>query len=174
MVEFKLTINDVKNGKSYKKVLESNLFKNKKIGDVVQGDDLGLKGYELEISGGSDKSGFPMRKDLSGGARRKAFLSKGVGMKKNRKGLRLKKSVCGNLINVNTSQINLRVTKYGGKKIEDVFGKKEEKPAEVKEEAKVEEKKEVKEEKKEVEVKPKEEKEEIKEEKPAEEVKEEK
>jgi small subunit ribosomal protein S6e len=135
MVEFKLTINDPKTGKSYKKVLESSLFKNKKIGQDISGDDFGFKGYKFEITGGSDNAGFPMRRDLEGSIRRKALLSKGVGMQKNRRGLRLRKTICGNTIKANISQINLKIKKYGAKKIEDILGIKkesEEKPAEEK------------------------------------------
>ena len=126
MVEFKLTINDPKTGKSYKKVIGGSLFKNKKIGEKINGDDFGFKGYEFEITGGSDNTGFPMRKDLVGGLRRKALLSKGTGMKNNKKGLRLRKTICGNVINANISQVNLKIKKYGRKKMEETLETKNE------------------------------------------------
>ena len=127
MVEFKITINDPKNGKSYKKVLDTDLFKNKKIGEKVSGDTIGLKGYELEVSGGSDKAGFPMRRDNDGIHRRKALLTKGVGMKKKkRKGLRLRRTIAGNMIHAGISQINLKIVKHGAENVEKLLGKKEE------------------------------------------------
>ena len=37
-----------------------------KIMEKIDGNTLGLSGYELQITGGSDKSGFPMRRDIEG------------------------------------------------------------------------------------------------------------
>ena len=158
MSEFKLTINDCKTGKSYNKIVETDIFKGKKIREKISGDSFGLKGYELEIRGGSDKSGFPMRPDMAGKLKKKALLSGGVGVTIPRKGARIRKTVKGNEISNDTVQINLKIIKYGAKKIDELLGAKEEskeetagkKPEEVKkEEKKVEEKKkEVKEERK--------------------------
>lgn len=116
MVEFKLTINDVKTGKSYQKAITTEMFKNKKIGDVVKGDDIGLSGYELMITGGSDKSGFPMYRHLKILGRKKILLSKEHGIKE-------RKTVRGNLIGTDIAQINLKVVKDGEKKLGDIFGK---------------------------------------------------
>ena len=131
MVEFKLVINDVKNGTSYSKVTsdqESNTFKNKKIKDVVSGSNIGLKDYELEISGGSDKQGFPMRHDLEITGRKKILLTKGPGVKIRRRGMRKRKTVRGNILSLNVKQINLKVVKYGAKPLKEIFSKKEERP----------------------------------------------
>jgi len=122
MAEFKLIINDPKTGKSYKKVLETDAFRGKKIGNQVSGGEFGLKGYELEITGGSDKVGFPMRKDNEGVHRKKALLTKGLGMKKKRKGLRLRRTIAGNTIHAGISQINLKITKYGAESSEKLLG----------------------------------------------------
>ncbi len=166
MAEFKLVINDVKKGKSYSKNLnddESSNFVNLKIGDKVNGDSIALNGYEFEIRGGTDKSGFAMREDLDSTGRKKALLTKGPGIVIKRKGMRKRKTIRGNTISESISQINLKVLSYGKEDLDKTLGK-EEAP---KEEKKVEEK--PKEEKKE---EPKEEKEETKEQ-PKEEVKEE-
>lgn len=136
MPEFKITINDPKTGKSYNKVLDTDAFKNKKIHDKISGDALGLKGYELEITGGSDTSGFPMRSDLEGPGRRKALLTGGVGVKIPRKGARIRKSIRGNLVSLDIAQVNLKIVKEGSKKIAELFGAKEEKAEEKKEEKK--------------------------------------
>lgn len=126
MTEFKLTINDPKTGKSYQKTVDTAIFKNKKIGDTVEGDSLGLKGYVLEVTGGSDNSGFPMRKDLEGVAKKKALLTKGPGVHTNRAGSRLRKTIRGNTISLSTVQINMKVKSYGPKSLEETFGVKEE------------------------------------------------
>jgi len=163
MAEFKVTINDPKTGKSYNKVLETNVFKGKKLHSKVSGDSIGLKGYELEITGGSDTSGFPMRADIQGSTKKRPMLTGGIGVTIPRKGARIRKTVRGNEISLETAQVNLKIIKYGAKKVEDLFGapKEKAKKGEAPKEAKSDEK-------------PKEEKkEEVKEEKPKEEKKEE-
>lgn len=139
MAEFKLTISDAKTGKSYSKALFSEVFKGKKLGSKIDGAPIGLDGYELQITGGSDTSGFPMHPDLPGFARKKALLGNTLGSKINVKGMKKRKTIIGNQITLNTAQINLKVLKYGSKSLDQVFGK-EEKKEETKEEKKTEEK----------------------------------
>ena len=131
MAELRFVINDVKTGKSYQKALDTPDFEGKQVGEKIKGELIGLDGYELEITGGSDYAGFPMRKDISSSSRKKALLTKGVGMKKiEKKGIRKRKTVCGNRIHDKTVQVNLKVLKEGPKKLEEIFKKEEEKPAE--------------------------------------------
>jgi len=135
MVEFKVVLGDPKTGKSYQKVVSDDSLKGKKIGDKIDGDLLGLEGYELEITGGSDNSGFPMRKDLPGTDKKKLLLSGGVGVKKGfRKGreagLRIKKTVAGNTISEKTVQINAKVVKEGKKSVAELLSPQAEAPAE--------------------------------------------
>ncbi|UCC91720.1 MAG: 30S ribosomal protein S6e, partial [Candidatus Aenigmatarchaeota archaeon] len=155
---FKLVVSDPKTKKTYQKEVsqkESGLL-NRKIGDKVKGDFLGLSGYEIEITGGSDKQGFPMRPDIQGVGRKRVLLTGGPGFHPKLKGERRRKSVRGNVISQEIIQVNAKIVKHGTKKLEQIFGKKEEKPKEEKKpEAKAEEK-------------PEEKKPEKKEEKPAE------
>jgi len=135
MVEFKVVIGDPKTGKSYQKVVSDDSFKGKRVGDKIDGNLLGLEGCELEITGGSDDSGFPMRNDLPGTDKKKLLLSGGVGVKKGfrkgrEKGLRIKKTVAGNTIGDKTVQINVKVVKEGKKSVADLLAPKEEAPAE--------------------------------------------
>ena len=154
MVEFKLVIGDPKTGKSYQREVKDQdaaLFLGKKIKDVIKGEAIGLQGYELEITGGSDDCGFPMRYDVTGAARKRILAIKGVGLKKKDKGIRQRKTVCGNKVHEKISQINLKVVKEGKKPLgvapepakEEEKAEKETKAKEepeVKEEQKVEEK----------------------------------
>ena len=120
MAEHKLNIGDSKSKKTYKKVTEdiSSLY-GKKLGETINGELIDLNGYELEITGGSDASGFPMRKDVDGTARKRILIVGGVGMRnQKRKGIKLRKMVAGNTIYEKTSQINLKVTKWGKDPIE--------------------------------------------------------
>ena len=65
------------------------------IGENFDGDILGLDGYELKITGGSDKNGFTMRKDVSGSRRIKSLLNNGVGYKPKASGIKRRKTVRG-------------------------------------------------------------------------------
>ena len=123
MVDFKVVVNDTKNGKSYQIPVSghhANSLIGKKIGDEVDGIFISLPGYKMEITGGTDKDGFPMRKDLPGMGRKKLLLSKSVGFRPKEKGLRKKKSVRGNTINQDVVQINMKVTKYSAKPIDQI------------------------------------------------------
>ena len=93
----------------------------KSVGEIVDGQALGLQGMKLEITGGSDKDGFPMRSDLKGGRKARLLLSGGVGFRVKRKGERRKKSVRGNLITDQTVQLNMVVVEAGEKKLEELF-----------------------------------------------------
>ncbi len=115
MVSFKVVIG-TKDGKSAQKEIqepESKSLLGKKIGDAVNGDALGLAGYEFQITGGSDYCGFPMRKDVEGFARKRILAVQGIGLKKKAKGVRVRKTVCGNTIHPKISQVNLKTTKEG-------------------------------------------------------------
>jgi len=106
----------LKNGKSVQKEFGDEFFsvlKGKRLGDKLKGEDLGLAGYELEITGGSDHAGFPMRKDVDSAGRKRILAIRGVGLKKLGKGIRQRKTVCGNTIHQKIAQINLKVLKEG-------------------------------------------------------------
>jgi small subunit ribosomal protein S6e len=130
MVEFKVVVNDTKNGKSHTIQVSghhANSLIGKKIRDEVDGIFVSLPGYKLQITGGTDKDGFPMRKDLTGTSRRRLLLSRSLGYKPKEKGKREKKSVRGNTINQDIVQINMKVIKYSSKPIEDLIATQEEK-----------------------------------------------
>jgi len=174
MAEFKLILSNSKGQSIQKEVKDEQAaaFINKIIGDKISGDLFGFSGYEFEITGGSDSSGFPMRRDVMGRIRRKILTTTSTGVHVKRKGIRKRKTVAGNTIYEGISQINLKVIKEGKEPLvakevskEEEAEKKEEKAAEKKES--VEKKKEAKKEEKPAEKK--EEKAEEKEEKSAEE-----
>ncbi|MFH0936499.1 MAG: 30S ribosomal protein S6e [Candidatus Woesearchaeota archaeon] len=126
-MEFKVVINDTKTGKSYQQNVDSEKFIGKKIKDKIDGSMIGLAGYELQITGGSDSAGFPMRHDIEGQGRKKALLSGGIGVTISRKGMKKRKTVRGNTISINTAQINLKVVKPGSKSLNEFFKKEEKK-----------------------------------------------
>ncbi len=137
MADFKLTIANPQTGKCVQresKAPESNTLIGKKIGDKIDGNLIGLADYEFELTGGSDYCGFPMRRDVQGTNRKRILAVEGVGIKKKAKGLRQRKTICGNTIHDKIVQINLKTLKEGKEKIfEDKAKeepKKEEKPKE--------------------------------------------
>lgn len=141
MADIKVNIGDSKTKKTYNKTLTAETaqpFLGRKIGDVVKGDLLELPGYELQIVGGSDNSGFPMRRDVQGSAKKKILIVGGIGLRNtDRNGKKLRKTVAGNTIYEKTSQINLKVTKWGKGPIEaptEAPTTKEDAPAETKKE----------------------------------------
>jgi len=119
---FKLIISQGEN--SHQMELEAASSKNLiglKIGNEFDASPLGLNGYKLRITGGSDKNGFPMKKDVEGPRRIKSLLSGGVGFKPRRKGQRRRKTVRGNTISDDIVQINTIVVQKGKKPIKDLI-----------------------------------------------------
>ncbi len=113
MADFKLVLG-TKDGKCFQKEVkdaEASYFMGKKVGDKVKGEEFGMPGFECEITGGSDSSGFPMRKDVSGVMKKKILATKGIGLKEKRHGQRQRKTVAGNEVYDGTVQINLKVLK---------------------------------------------------------------
>jgi small subunit ribosomal protein S6e len=105
-------------GKGLSKLIEIDekrfRFENMKIGDTIKGGLIGFPNYEFQITGGSDASGFPMRKDVHGPVKKKILVSKrGIGYKPLRKGQKKRKTVRGNEITYDMSLINLKIIKYG-------------------------------------------------------------
>ena len=121
-----------------------NHFLGKKIGDSVDGMFVGdgdqtLSGYKLQITGGSDVTGRPMRPDLDGGGVKSVLVSPGVGykgkryVKKNAQeyvykydGIRRRRNLRGNVISQDTRQINLKVVEAGKRSLPVIFGLEEE------------------------------------------------
>lgn len=118
MANIKVVITDPKQGKALQ--MEANEAATKKmqgmkLGDSLKGEVLDMTGYEFQITGGSDNCGFPMRADVPGAIRKRILTRTGVvGVAKSkRKGLSVRKTVCGNIIGMNTAQINVKVVKAG-------------------------------------------------------------
>ena len=112
MTNFKLTVSDIK-GKSVTKELkdnDGNPLLGLQIGNETDAVIVGLKG-KLKITGGSDKSGVPMRSDIHGAARKRVLLSKGVGLQDAEIGQRVRKLMRGNIISEEIYQLNC---KYDG------------------------------------------------------------
>jgi len=84
----------------------ANRFLGLKIGDRIDASFIGLKGKVLEIRGGSDLAGFPMRPDIPGPVKKYVLLSSGPGFRPREDGERRRKLVRGNTISEDIVQIN--------------------------------------------------------------------
>lgn len=126
---FKVVVSDPESGKSYQVEVKepgSRSLMGLKIGDKFEGTVVGLSGYELQITGGTDKDGFPMRQDISGPGRKNVLLSASPGFHPRNRGERKRKRVRGKQISEAIVQINVKVVKRGEKSLEEIFGKKAE------------------------------------------------
>jgi small subunit ribosomal protein S6e len=96
-----------------------------KIGDKFDGEIVGLPGYELQITGGTDKDGFPMRADIAGPRRAYVLLSGPPGFRPRGRGERRRKRVRGRTISDDIVQINTKIVKKGEKPLEELIPGKE-------------------------------------------------
>jgi small subunit ribosomal protein S6e len=138
---FKINIG-TKNGKTYKIESSSEQLIGKSLGEIINGKEISpeFEGYEFEITGASDKSGFTALKEVEGFNLKKILLKYGKAMHKRPKkegkkkrsnptpgGLRLRKTVHGKTISDKIVQINLKLTKEGKKKLSEIIVSEEKK-----------------------------------------------
>ncbi len=101
---------------------DANRFVGRSIGETVDGDAVGLSGYELEITGGSDNAGRPMREDIAGSGTAGILSEGGVGFNPTVDGERKRITVRGAEISEDTRQINARIASHGDTAIDDLLG----------------------------------------------------
>ena len=112
MAKFKVIVSDPEAGTSKVVELEEARavpFIGRKIGETVDGAVVDLPAHKLQIRGGSDKDGVPIRPNVHGGVRRKVVLSGGTGFNPQNKGQRRRKTVRGNVITDEIVQINTKI-----------------------------------------------------------------
>ncbi len=112
MAKFKAIVSDPETGTSKAMELEearATPLIGRKIGEVVDGSIVDLPAHKLQITGGSDKDGIPMRPSVHGGVRRNIILSGGVGFNPKNDGERRRKTVRGNVITDEIVQINMKI-----------------------------------------------------------------
>jgi small subunit ribosomal protein S6e len=138
MAKFKIIVSDPETGTS--KVVELQEARaapliGKRIGEVMDGAVVDLSGHKIQLMGGSDKDGFPMRPSVHGGVRRRIVLSGGVGFNPTTEGMRRRKTIRGNVITDEIVQVNMKIVEKpkGAKEGKKPKEKKEEKAAAPKE-----------------------------------------
>jgi small subunit ribosomal protein S6e len=112
MAKFKVIVSDPQTGASKVVELEearASPFIGRKLGETLDGAVVDLPAHKVQLTGGSDSDGVPMRSNVHGGIRRAVVLSGGTGFKPKRKGERRRKTVCGDVITDEIVQINIKI-----------------------------------------------------------------
>ena len=112
MAKFKVIVSDPEAGTS--KVVELEEARaapliGRRLGETLDGSAVDLPAHTVQILGGSDKDGVPMRGNVHGGVRRRVVLSGGAGFSPKKKGERRRKTVRGNVITDEIAQINMKI-----------------------------------------------------------------
>jgi small subunit ribosomal protein S6e len=112
MAKFKVIVSDPQTGTSKVMELEEARaapFIGRRIGEVMDGATVDMPSTKVQIMGGSDKDGVPMKPNVHGGVRRKVVLGGGVGFKPKKSGERRRKAVRGNIVTDEIVQINMKL-----------------------------------------------------------------
>jgi small subunit ribosomal protein S6e len=112
MAKFKVIVSDPLSGASKVVELEearASPFISKKLGETLDGAVVDLPAHKIQLMGGSDKDGVPMRSNVHGGVRRAIVLTGGAGFKAKEKGQRKRKVVRGDIITDEIVQINVKI-----------------------------------------------------------------
>jgi small subunit ribosomal protein S6e len=107
-----LIISDPETGTSQKVELEDARMApimGRRIGEVIDGTVADLAGHKIQLTGGTDKDGIPMRPDVHGGVKARVVLSGGVGYKPKKKGERKRVVVRGNTVSADTTFLNFKI-----------------------------------------------------------------
>lgn len=115
-----------KDGEVFQVETEAENLVGKQIGDTFNGEILDLNGYELEITGGSDKAGFPMRESIDGSERERVLIKDGAGVRPEERGVQKRKSVRGNTVSTEIEQLNAKVVEEGSESLEELLSEDEE------------------------------------------------
>jgi len=117
MAEFTVAVSDPDTGETHQIDVtdqDANRFVGREIGDEVEGGAVGLDGFTLEITGGSDDAGRPMRGDVRGAELSELLLEGGTGYEPTRDGERKRVTVRGREVGDATRQINAQIVAGDG------------------------------------------------------------
>jgi len=125
MADFTIAVSDPEDGHTYQVDVDgqdASRFIGREIGEEVDGGAVGLSGYTLEITGGSDGTGRPMRGDVRGSELKTVLLEGGTGYEPSRDGERKRVTVRGREVGDETRQVNARIAGRGGESPADLLG----------------------------------------------------
>jgi len=123
-MECKVVVSDPEDGKSYSIELKDDQAKRLsglEIEAEFDGGLVGLAGYKLKVTGGSDRCGFPMKEGVHGTSRPKVLASGGVGYNPT-ESVRKRKRVRGERIAEDITQVNTVIVERGPKPVSELVG----------------------------------------------------
>jgi small subunit ribosomal protein S6e len=124
MAEFTVAVSDPETGETHQIDVadqDANRFVGREIGEEVEGSAVGLDGFTLEITGGSDDAGRPMRGDVRGTALSELLLEGGTGYEPTKDGERKRVTVRGREVGDATRQINVRIAEQRDGDVADLL-----------------------------------------------------
>ncbi|RQH03316.1 30S ribosomal protein S6e [Natrarchaeobius oligotrophus] len=126
MASFTVVVGDPDSGSSYQLEAEeqdANRFIGKAIGEEVDGGAVGLDGYTLQITGGSDDAGRPLNGDVAGASLNEVLMEgRQTGYRPSRDGERRRITVRGREISDVVAQINTSIVERGSADVEELLG----------------------------------------------------
>ncbi|QZA87450.1 30S ribosomal protein S6e [Salinarchaeum sp. IM2453] len=128
MATFQVVVSDPNSGRTAQLEVDgqdANRFVGRELGDEVEGRAVGLDGATLELTGGSDDAGRPLREDVAGPNLEEVLLTGGVGYNPTRDGERKRVTVRGREISDAVAQINVKVTDAENADLDAFFGDEE-------------------------------------------------
>ncbi len=129
MPTFQVVVGDPDSGDSYQFDVDgqaANRFIGKELGGEVDGSAVGLDGFTLELTGGSDEAGRPMREDVAGASLTEIMLAeRSTGYQPDRDGERRRVTVRGREVTEEVVQINATVSEHGDQSVPVALGHEE-------------------------------------------------
>ncbi|RXK47237.1 30S ribosomal protein S6e [Halorientalis pallida] len=125
MADFTVVVADPESGDTHQIDVDgqdANRFMGRELGEEVDGGAVGLEGYTLELTGGSDNAGRPMRPDVRGPALTSLLSDGGTGFEPTRDGERKRVTVRGREVSEEVRQINAKITERGSTDVVDLLG----------------------------------------------------
>jgi len=125
MAEFTVAVSDPESGHTYQIEVDgqdANRFIGRELGDEVDGGAVGLDGYTLELTGGSDTAGRPMRPDVRGVGTKSIMSDGGIGFEPTTDGERKRITVRGREVSDDTRQINAKIVARGSEDVDALLG----------------------------------------------------
>lgn len=126
MATFQVVVADPDNGDTYQFEVDgqsANRFMGRELGETVDGGVVGLDGYSLKLTGGSDDTGRPMREDISGTGLTEALLAgQSTGFNPTRDGERRRVTVRGREVSDEIAQLNTTISERGESEIDELLG----------------------------------------------------
>jgi small subunit ribosomal protein S6e len=126
MPTFQVVVGDPDSGDSYQFDVEDqagNRFVGRELGEEVDGTAVGLDGYSLRLTGGSDTAGRPMREDVAGPNLTEVMLAgRSTGYHPERDGERRRVTVRGREVTDEIVQINATISGRGEQSVDELLG----------------------------------------------------